>query len=58
MLNLFVFKYFDWNFDDYHGWYMFGADYKGKQEYYSDKSKLKNLNFIIPIKIKYKIKTI
>ena len=46
------------NFDDYHGWYMFGADYKGKQEHYSDKSKLKNLNFIIPIKIEYKIKTI
>ena len=46
------------DFDDYHGWYMFGANYEDKKHYYSDESRLKNLNFSIPIKIEYKIKTI
>ena len=46
------------DFNNYHGWASFGADYVNKAPYYSDKSKLKNLNFSIPIKIEYKIKTI
>lgn len=46
------------NFKDYYSWACFGADYEGKQDFYKDKSKLKNLEFYIPIKINYLINTV
>ena len=46
------------DFKDYHGWASFGADYKNKKDYYSDESKINNLNFYIPITITYNIKSI